>query len=1053
MGGRELASASRDWTEVRLLGPLRVRRADGAAVDDRDWRTGKNADLLRWLALQAGDPVAVEVLAEGLWPGTGDARARGSLRTAVAQLRRVLGADSVERVAAGLVLKDCWVDASTFLELNEDMGRARREGRAAEALAVAREADALYVADVPLGEGVPEAIAEAATSLAAVHRRLLGDAAEAAVELGLMHDAVEFGTRLLEVDAVSERASRAIMLGYAGMGEVHHALQEFERCRHTLAEELGVDPSPQTREVHLQVLRPAPAPVVTPDLVGRHSELTWLEAVLREVPRPSAQGPEAGAGRADIVLYGRDGSGRRRLVREACRLTGLPLHEVATWPDSSTSTGQDRVLLWQPAAPWDLERLGRVLAGDVVGPGAVVVLLPFPGEVPALDALPRSPHVRCLELEALLPEDVQELATAVLRTRPLPSLLEELLALSGGLPGRVLDVLGEWSRGGRLVATSTGLALTASSTLGQDDPSGRRALARVLPRLQGDALEALQLAAVLDLPLTPSLLAPLLADEEVHGGSAAAQRARATAALEQLVDLALLRSSPAGAVWRHPLLRDAVYAWMRPAAQQRLHRRVAGLAQISSVERIGHWLRAGERELACVAALEAAGECSARGDHAGARTHLLEVCSLGDLPEAESSDRVDLFELLGDACALLRRPDEAHVAYRQALDIALEALLPEAPRLRRKLEGTADRRILEMAPLHGSSDASSVLAGLGVPSPGHPDAALEATLRDAADQADRRRDHRAAVRARLQMAAAVRLPRREFRAVHELVEQTLRLAPRPEERLRGVLVRHAAAVLLGGARTALEPLEIASRAAEAAGEEALSWRLLGLRVLVAHDLGDVGFEPLWRRLSDRVLTGKVDDLVPELAIVGLRVLVEREEYDLAGTMSAHLPVAGGQSSLLMQHLARLASADLAAGLGEHRRAGDLLRSVLDTGRATGCTLLVPEAAARLVVLEAAHDPSAARIAFDVFDDVVGAALGGPREECWRRLARAAVRAAHDDAAGAADACAQASTLAGKHGLQMLAAQARRLRAEHLRNSPERLAVVPPAPEQRDEHTA
>ena len=91
-----------------------------------------------------------------------------------------------------------------------------------------------------------------------------------------------------------------------------------------------------------------------------------------------------------------------------------------------------------------------------------------------------------------------------------------------------------------------------------------------------------------------------------------------------------------------------------------------------------HWLRAGERELACVAALEAADECLARGDHAGARAHLLQLRALGDLPEADIADRVGLFEVLGDACALLRRPEEAAEAYQQALDLALEHLLPTA---------------------------------------------------------------------------------------------------------------------------------------------------------------------------------------------------------------------------------------------------------------------------------------------------------------------------------------------------------------------------------------
>lgn len=825
--------------EIRLLGPLVVRRADGELMRDRDWRSTKNAELLRWLALQAGDPVPLTALTDGLWPGTDHARARGSLRTALAGLRRALGPDVVERVGDSLRVTNCWVDASAFRGLARDVGRHAHLGRADRALAAARAADALYTADVPVTESAPRATAGHATALAAAYRALLGDAADAALQQGLMQDAVEFGTRLLDIDAVSERASRAVMLGYAGVGEMHHALQEYERCRRTLAEQLGVDPSPQTRAVHLQVL-----------------------------------------------------------------------------------------------------------------------------------------------------------------------------------------------------VTGTGPAPGASSPVREDDPSGRAALARALPRLEGDALDALQLAAVLDRPLTATLLAPLLGDDPA---SAASRTTRAVSALEQLVDLTLLRSLPAGAVLRHPLLRDAVCAWMRPSALQRVHGRVASRGQLPTAVRVGHWLRAGERQRACVAALEAAAESSALGDHAGTRAGLLEVCSVGYLPDADSADQADLHEALGDACHLLGRAQDAAVAYGHALEIALDHGLPQVAQLRRKREGATPRALGSSAPRPTAAHAS-VLAGLGVVVPDEP-AALEGLLQDAIAQADRREDPRAAVRARLQMAAAVRLPRREFRAVHELVEDALRRRTQPSERLQAVLVRHTADVLSGGARTARDPLERAGRAAEAAGEERLWWQLLGMRVLVAHDLGDPGFDALWGQLCDRVHRAGTDDLVPELATVCLRVLVEREEFDLAATMSSHLEASGAPRSLLVQHLARLAQADLEVNDGAPEDAATLLRSVIDSGTAGGCTLLVPEAAARLVVLEASHDPAAARAAFEVYDEVVGAALGGPREECWRRLSRAAVRSADGDRAGAADAFARAGALAGLHGLQVIAGQARRLRAEHTRRV-ERPVVLP-----------
>ena len=1030
-----------DSVEVRLLGPLRVWTRDGALVQDREWRTGKNADLLRWLALRDGDPVPVEVLADALWPDVGEAKARGSLRTAVSQLRRVLGQDSVERVSTGLALVGAWTDSTTFRELAEEVARHRREGEAALVLRSAREADALYLADLPLGEGTPEPLAEHAAALSALRRGVLADAAEAAVELGWMHDAVELGRRLLEVDPVSERASRVLMLGHAGLGEVHHALAEYERCRAVLAEELGADPSPQTRAVHLQVLAPPPSRTPTIALVGRRHELARLGGLLRPAA-PTAVPPA-------VLLVGDDGSGRRRLAEEACASAGCTLLEVrdaaqgASRHDSRSGGDlpgtRPQVLYWEPDLPRDADALPGLLQGDGPRDRPVLVALPcsWREQVDGSDRLAAATVV--LDLPALLPEEVEELAESLLAGALSPGLLDELLVASAGLPGTVTGVLRSWSSSGRLVATSSGLALAPVAAPRDDDPSGRRALVRALPRLEGDALEALLLAAVLDQPMTPTLLASVLVDAADDLTAPRLLRARAAAALDRLVDAALLRSSPAGAVWRHPLLRDAVNGWLRPVVRQRLHRRVAGQALVSSAVRVDHWLRAGERELACVAALEAADECLARGDHAGARAHLLQLQSLGDLPEADIADRLGLFEVLGDACALLRRPEEAAEAYQSALDLALEHLLPDSGRLRRKLEGSVTgTRMLEVAGVPG--EEQTVLNGLGVLPGTLPDAQLETLLRDAVAQADRKHDARGAIAVRLQLAAAYHLPRREFRAAHERVQQALALGPRPRERLRAVVVQHLPAVLGGAGATVKDALDEAARAAEAAGEERLHWQLRELQVLVAHDLGLPTFGALWAPLRDRVLHGPPDDLTPELATIALRVLVEREELDLALAVVDHLPLTGG-AALVLQHLARMSRADLADSYGEQRHAADLLRSVVEGGSESGCTLLVPEAAARLVALEAAESRGEAAAHFDLLDESTGGTSGGPREEVFRRLARAAVRSAQGDHARALRSCEQAAALASRHGLQVLGARARRTRAELVRHQPRVLNLV------------
>src|SRR3954452_2145442 len=269
-----------DRTEVRVLGSLQVRRVDGSLVSPRDWRTGKTADLLRLLALSGGELVPVSTLLDALWPAVDEPRARASLRTAASHLRKVLGPDSVARHNDGLQLVGAWVDARAFTALAAEVGRHRRHGRLADGVRAAREAEALYVEDFRAHDASAVWAQEWTAHLGHTYRELLTDAAEAAVELGWMRDAAGLAGRVLARDLCNERAYRALIQGYAGLGETEPALRAFEQCRMVLADELGADPSPQTQAVHLQVLRAEPVAVDAAPWTGRHAELQWLSELL-----------------------------------------------------------------------------------------------------------------------------------------------------------------------------------------------------------------------------------------------------------------------------------------------------------------------------------------------------------------------------------------------------------------------------------------------------------------------------------------------------------------------------------------------------------------------------------------------------------------------------------------------------------------------------------------------------------------------------------------------------------------------------------------------------
>ena len=54
-----------------------------------------------------------------------------------------------------------------------------------------------------------------------------------------------------------ETAHRLVMRAHAAAGNPAEALRAYERCRSTIAEELGAGPSDATEDLYLQILRSA----------------------------------------------------------------------------------------------------------------------------------------------------------------------------------------------------------------------------------------------------------------------------------------------------------------------------------------------------------------------------------------------------------------------------------------------------------------------------------------------------------------------------------------------------------------------------------------------------------------------------------------------------------------------------------------------------------------------------------------------------------------------------------------------------------------------------
>ncbi|MGW9495063.1 AfsR/SARP family transcriptional regulator [Streptomyces prasinus] len=239
-----------------VLGPLAVWDDEGREVRVPE---AKVRALLADLLAHEGKPVSADRLVHDLWGDAPPGKPSGALQAKISQLRRVVGRDRVIRQPPGYrLLLDHGgdeVDAVRFRALVTE-ARPVRDPRARAALltealelwrgpAFADFADGLFV------RGAAQRLAEQRLSV-------LEDQAQARLEAG---DHALLAGELADLVAghpLRERLRAVQMRALYAAGRQSEALTTYEDLRTRLAEELGVDPSPDLAALHRAVLRQDP---------------------------------------------------------------------------------------------------------------------------------------------------------------------------------------------------------------------------------------------------------------------------------------------------------------------------------------------------------------------------------------------------------------------------------------------------------------------------------------------------------------------------------------------------------------------------------------------------------------------------------------------------------------------------------------------------------------------------------------------------------------------------------------------------------------------------
>ena len=262
--------------------------------------------------------MSTDRLVAAVWGDDPPRDAAGALRAYVSRLRSVLeplpGSERLRYQSPGyaLCVADGELDAAEFARLVA-AGRAAApdHARAVEALDAAL---ALWRGDVLAGLDPAAVDAEAeVTRLGELRLAAVEERAEALLMLGRGADAVADLDAMLRCFPQREPLAALLMRAHYAGGRQAEALAVYRDLRRRLVDELGVEPSAATRDVHRRVLGQDPglaarSPVPTTNLprrptalVGREHDVAGVATLLRDAPLVTLTGV-GGVGKTRMAL-------------------------------------------------------------------------------------------------------------------------------------------------------------------------------------------------------------------------------------------------------------------------------------------------------------------------------------------------------------------------------------------------------------------------------------------------------------------------------------------------------------------------------------------------------------------------------------------------------------------------------------------------------------------------------------------------------------------------------------------------------------------------------
>ncbi len=240
---------------IRSLGPFAIPSSAGPI----EVGSLKARALLVYIARTPGRAYSRAGLASLLWPDSGEEAARVSLRQALTKLRKALGEGALAADRSTVTFRD---DSPWRLDINElERFASTEDPHAVEQAAALVRGQFLEDLDVPDAPRFEEWLRTERRLAELICMTVLHRVGTDAAARGEWRRVELAARRMLELEPWDERGHRLLMRSLAGAGRRGTALRQFELCQQTLAQELGVTPSVETRELAEAIRRQQDPPL------------------------------------------------------------------------------------------------------------------------------------------------------------------------------------------------------------------------------------------------------------------------------------------------------------------------------------------------------------------------------------------------------------------------------------------------------------------------------------------------------------------------------------------------------------------------------------------------------------------------------------------------------------------------------------------------------------------------------------------------------------------------------------------------------------------------